>query len=764
MFFRIGSLFFLSGLTSLGFEIIWSKQLSLVLGGSTASIAFVIAMFMGGMALGYAAGGKLALRFDRPIVIYGFAELGLASIALFNTWLFPGLEGSANLSISYLLAGVMILPCTFLAGLTLPLLVSSTRGSVGGAVGTLYALNTAGAVCGVMVTGFYLIGRFGLFFSAMTLTALGLLVGIAAIVLGRKPEYEVDRSELHVETSSKTPCKQKTDSSITSRTPVWLWLVISFCLGLASLSEEVIWTRALIPHLNSSTYAFSAILAVFLTGLALGSVAGGRIAASGRNVAMVFVASQVAAGLFVLFSLEFLIMSDWAFPGYVGVRNLTTTDSWLTMLVLSVSRTTLSLLPPTFCIGLALPLLAQAYLPSKQNRGQVAGTLVAWNTVGAVLGSLVARFVLLPSLGTMESLRYLAMVHVLAAAAVAWRSIRQPIWYVLVAAIGLVTVIRPPGELFLGRLVETHKLLFVDEGVQDTTAVVKLRFSRENKQIFSNGIAYAGDRMGAQRYMKLLGHLPSLYSRSQRRALVICLGTGMTASAVLRHPGFESVDLVDISPVVYKTLPLFAHVNDNLLGSNRTNIHIEDGRVFMAKAPANHYDTIALEPPPPRAAGVASLYSVEFYQQAKRILAEGGAMSQWLPLHGMTYNELAMLTRSFLEVFPKARLIEIHHLEAALVATKGPGAKQRVISKRANIKPVGDQLSSLGIDDVLALPSADGDNVIAAIGPGPVVTDDHPRIEYFASGLDSESSKNTDIDGSTFLSKVLGTESRALKR
>ena len=163
----------------------------------------------------------------------------------------------------------------------------------------------------------------------------------------------------------------------------------------------------------------------------------------------------------------------------------------------------------------------------------------------------------------------------------------------------------------------------------------------------------------------------------------------------------------------------------------REQLHIADGRRFIASADAGAYDVITLEPPPPRAAGVAALYSVEFYSGAKRLLRDGGALAQWLPMHGMTYPELAMLTRTFLQVFPAGRLIRIKDNEAALVA----GGSEHLIAARAAQPAVAQHLSEIGAPDPAALPRRSGAALIARIGPGPVVTDDHPRVEHFAAGL-----------------------------
>ena len=710
----VAPLFFVSGATALGFEVVWARQLATVLGGATTSVAYVVALFMGGMAIGYALGGRVARRIRRPVPAYGLAEVSLALLGLFASRMLPGLSPDQ----AWFGAALLILPCTILAGLTLPILAEATRGPLGGAMGLLYGVNTAGAVVGTLVTGLWMIGAVGLTRSANALAVLGVGVGLVAMALGGR----VAGSGTRADPAPATPRGAA------------LPLVLACAAGLASIAEEVLWTRALLPHLNSSTYAFSMILAVFLLGLAMGAGWAGRLLRRRPDVAKQWlVASQLAAAVLVVLSPELLRLAEQLVPGYVGVRQATGLSLWLGTVGVSLARTALALLPPTFALGCALPLLTQIHVGAGDDRGAAAGRVSSWNTVGAVAGALAARFVMLPHLGVGLSLQAAALVHVAIAAAVAPALPRRTAVLILAGAVALVAVVRRPAAPFLGRLVAPHKLLMVDEGVQDTTAVAELQFERVRgaRQIFSNGIAYAGDTPGGKRYMRLLGHLPALMAERQQRAMVICVGTGMTAAAVARHAAFERIDLVDISPAVTQTLPWFRRSNDGVWEDPRVQLHIADGRRFIASADAGAYDVITLEPPPPRAAGVAALYSVEFYSGAKRLLRDGGALAQWLPMHGMTYPELAMLTRTVLQVFPAGRLIRIKDNEAALVA----GGSEHLIAARAAQPAVAQHLSEIGAPDPAALPRRSGAALIARIGPGPVVTDDHPRVEHFAAGL-----------------------------
>jgi spermidine synthase len=728
----IALLFFASGAVAVGFEALWAAELARLLGGTTSSTAFVVGTFMAGMGLGYLWGGRFSTSARRPLLAYGLAEIGLAASALFAVRVVPSLEGQLSAPAAYAVSATLLATPTVLAGFTLPVLVEGTRGTVGDALGTLYAVNTAGAVAGVLVTGLLALGALGVAATGAWLAAVGASVGLTAVALGLRAPLR------SLPPAHAAPVRAPSE-----------WLGVALLTGLASLAEEVLWTRSLAVHFNSSTYAFSIILAVFLLGLALGAAICAALLRKGISPRALLVGSQVGAAFFVLLSPELLLLSESAIPGYVGVSRIADAASWWQTLGIGALRTSVVLLPPTTLLGFALPLIAELRAGGDaMRRGRLAGLVVSASTVGGVVGSLGARFVMLPYLGIEGGLRAAAIVHA-AAATGAILARGEPLrpaaprsrWLAVPALLALAVLLRPGGEPFVGRLPEWHTLLLVDEGVQDTTAVVEDMAGY--RHIFSNGIAYAGDSPTGLRYMRLLGHVPSLHARERRRALVVCVGTGTTAASVARHP-FERIDVVDISPAVDRTLPFFTRVNDRFFEDPRVHLHIDDGRIFTARAAAGSYDVVTLEPPPPRAAGVAALYSVEFYRHARRILRDGGAFAQWLPLHGMTRRELSLLTRTFFEVFPEGQIVWLHPMEAALLATRGTGADRDEIARRATDPRVSSHLEEIGVEDPGALPVATAADASRVTGPGPVVTDDHPRIEHFGALLGPDTDARED--------------------
>ncbi len=705
-------LFFLSGAASLGYEVVWARQLAPVFGGTTSGVAYVTALFMGGLGLGGAIGARFVHRIERPLRVYGVLEALLASLAMLALLLLPTLRWSGPV-VAHLAAAALILPCTVLMGATLPVLVEALGGRLSHAVGRLYGLNTLGAVVGVLLTGLVAIGALGLRGAGSCVAGLGLFVAALAWFGGRGV--------------GRAPREQ--DDAPGPTRPVWL--LAGFATGFAGLAAEVLWTRALVAQLNASTYAFSMVLAVFLAGLAAGSAAASRWTGRGASVARAVGVTQLLCAVLVVLAPELLRFAESAVAGYVGVRRATGMDVWLGTVGVGLLRACLAVFPATFLMGWSFPLLCELYAGGE--RGAAVGRFAAVNTLGAVLGALGARFVLLPALGLTGGFQVAAGLLAAVGAACLFASDRR---WAVVAAVPLgLSALRSPAPPFLGRMAEQHRVLMYDEGVQDTTAVVELTFEdlAGARHIFANGIAYAGDDPEARRYMYLLGHLPALAARGRERAMVICAGTGQTASAVVRHE-FARVDLVDISPVVRQTLPYFERTNDRVLANPRVQLHIEDGRRFVALADPESYDVVTLEPPPPRAAGVASLYSEDFYLRVREVLADGGATAQWLPLHGMTGGELAMLARTFARVFPEARFVLLNPDEGALLAVKGAGAPPTLRAERARRAGIAEQLRGIGVPDPERLPGAGG--LLERLGEGPVVTDDHPRIEHFAADLD----------------------------
>lgn len=753
-------LFVLSGVSGLCFEILWARQLQVVLGATTQAVTAVVTLLMAGLALGGAAGGRLATRVRRPALAYGIVELGIGVSALAVTWALPLLERLGSIPARYALSTLLLLVPSAGMGLTWPLVTqaSDPQGRSGG--GFFYAANTFGAMAGCILAGFLGIGMLGVQGTAAVVACLNLLCGALAwrFLGGAVPS----------DAAGASPCATRGDWQGPAPTAI---LAVAALCGCAGLGAEILWTRALLPYVNSSSYAFSAILATYLCGLALGAawVTRTQLQRTTHNLLWLLGILQLLLVVASAAAPRVLSHVDALLPLYVGVRQVTTVAAWLATVVGVFAKTAVVVLPPTCLMGASLPLCVALAGRRGMAGGQAAGWVSAVNTAGGIFGSLVAGFLLLPRLGATTAMLVMAGCNLVAAALVlraaaagaqpaAAPSARLRAVAAVCVALGTAALVGPRAlGPFLGRLANGTTALLVDEGPQDTTAVI----SRPGKWgpervILSNGVSYASDALPSERYMALLGHLPALLTDDPAQALVICVGTGTTAAAIALHPAVQHLDLVDISPVVHKTLPLFTKVNRSVWLDPRVEIHQADGRQFMT-ATDRRYGIVALEPPPPRIAGAASLYTVDIYRRARASMTPGGVIAQWLPLHGMTEEETLMLARSFQEVFPHAALALLTPDEAALIGSAVPlRLDMAQLAQRTQQAGVRDALVHLGLGgpaddqlqaDLVALLVSSDRQLAGLVGPGPVVTDDRPLIEQFAVLLASDQRARLDPDG-----------------
>ena len=750
-------LFVLSGASGLCFEILWARQLQVVLGATSKAIASVVSLFMLGLALGGTWGARWAMRVRRPAMAYGAAELGIGLCAAVVTVVLPGLESVSSVDLRYLVAALCLLLPSTLMGLTFPFVmqVCDPGGRSGG--GGLYAANTAGATLGCMLAGFLGIGGLGIRATAGIAALANLLCGLTAVLVFRRVAKAVQQAP--IDEAAPVPSAEADPR----RRP--LVFAAAGLAGASALGVEILWTRVLIPYVNSSSYAFSAILATYLAGLALGAgwVARRCVRLSPTQMARLFGALQLGLVVLVWSTPRLLHMAEALVPGYVGVRQITSLTGGLAMMAGVFAKAAIVVLLPTFLMGASLPLCIAQVARTGLAGGAAVGRVVALNTVGGVAGSLLAGFALLPGLGSGRALLVVGFGNFLAALLVlvpnSTRGSRRLASLAITVAVALLALALRPADSppFLGRLAQGARPLLVDEGPQDTTAVIEQGPpGKRDRIILSNGVSYAGDAPASQRYMGLLGHLPVLLSDDAGQCLVICVGTGTTAANLATHDEVRQLDLVDISPAIHKTLPLFAHVNHSVWKDPRVQMHEADGRQFMTRAPRN-YGVITLEPPPPRAAGAASLYTIGFYKRARASLRPGGAIAQWLPLHGLTEAEIFMLARTFLAVFPDAALFLLNPDEAALLGSPSPlvfdvdRVRRRlespaVLAALARIGFATDDAGHLAAD-LLALAPVSGPALREMVGEGPVVTDNRPLIEQFGFVLAGDASARLDPDG-----------------
>jgi len=739
----------ISGLAALIYQVAWTRRLSLVLGVSTYAVATVLAAFLGGLALGaWMLGGRID-RARRPLRIYAALEAGTGLLAL----LFPfvlevvhrlyvawgqGAEapGWVHMLARVVISVVLVLPSTFLMGATLPamcrVLVRDDQ-RLGRDLGRVYGYNTLGAALGALLGGFVLIAWLGLRGTVWFAGLLNLTIAAAAFWLSRRETAGTTDRDVAVE-----------PASVPSSRLVRLVLGASAVSGFAALGYEVLWTRGLVTVLHTGfTYSLSIMLAAFLGGLVLGSFLFARFMARRAPSLRTLSWLQMGIGVSALVSVALLAQGPYLERKAVVLGLLGSTYTWLSWILEVALASGLVMLVPTTLMGIALPLSARLVLADHRGVGKAIGVLYGFNTMGSILGALVAGFVLVPRLGTLNALTLLAMLNLLLAAVLAWfgGAPRRERWVATLLAAGLVTasLLVVPQHYFRESLSrwKAGRLLYFAE---DATGIVSIYDEPAAagdwyRRLYVNETSYASSTTYARRYHKLLGHLPALLHEEPRRSLVIAFGTGMTAGALAHHPSVEQVDAVDISPAVLGGAPYFSKENGGFLDSPKARPRVEDGRHHLLLS-QQAYDVITLEPPPPRFAGVANLYSRDFYELCRSRLGPGGVVAQWIPMHSHTEEEMRMLVRSFVEVFPASTLWVPVQRDAIIIGSTAPlRVDLGKIAQRMEHPAVRADLRDVdvaGAEALVATWLVDSSSLASYVDGVTPITDDRPIIEFFA--------------------------------
>ncbi|WP_445323804.1 fused MFS/spermidine synthase [Pseudomonas sp. EL_65y_Pfl2_R95] len=727
-------LLLVSGCAALVYQVLWVKQLSLVVGVEVYAITTGISAFFAGLALGGLVFGRWADRLTRPVRLYAALELIVAILGVSTTYalshsagLFARLEDSLGL-LAWLLPFLLVgLPAFFMGG-TLPVLVralSPAEGRLGEAGGRLYAGNTAGAIAGTLLAAFFLIPQLGVTGSAWAAALLNLLAGGGAWLARRNDQA-----------LAQPAIMTRTARSNTARLAIALYCIA----GGVALGYEVVWTQSIVPFMSTRTFAFSVVLATYLTGLVLGSALYARRADRLRDPWGLFGLLIAAAGLLALLQISGL--GHWLIIAQTQaervVLQLTGNDLAGMTARFTVAALCVVFLPTTL-LGAAFPLALRLVVDSK-HVGRDVGAVVALNTLGGILGVVLTGFVLIPELGLVRTLAVLAVVAALIGAFAVLKGVavgRGMRFTVL--GIGLATVVgsvlTPPerlAELLPGA--RNGKIMFYQEGRSGTVAVVSQgRAERQFNRLYIQGVSNTGDAMPSLRYMRLQALLPLLiHDGKPSSALVIGFGTGITVGAMLRDADLDHSVVAELLPEVLQAAPLFKG-NYNAVNNPRLDIRLRDGRRELLRS-ADHYDVVTLEPPPPSAAGVVNLYSRDFYRLAASRLKPGGLVAQWLPLPTQNTEDSRSLVRSFIDVFPHATLWTTELHEMLLIGSLEPMTLSVPTIKQRFARPqITESLREVGIDSPAALLATwitDRKGLERFVGDAPAVTDDQPRIEY----------------------------------
>jgi predicted membrane-bound spermidine synthase len=772
----LGALFFLSGALGLLYEIVWFRRLHLTLGVSLFAVGAVVSAYMLGLAVGSRGAARAAWLRRSPLAAYAGLELGIALYAVafplavgaleaLYPALFRLLEGHplALSGARFALAFLLLLPPTFLMGASLPAMaeaVVAPPGQLARRVAGLYALNTLGGVTGTLAAGFFLIEHLGITRSLHVGAAGSALVAASAFALARHPAHrrrlaepaEAPRPLAEGDRLPPgSPRKAKAGVVPPGRELGTLAMAAAFVAGAVSLASEIVWTRALVFFVHNSTYAFSAILAVYLLGITAGALVAARFVRTTpvavRSLAVALGASAVALlGAITVYrhlpELAGLLASGPpAAPGPSSAPpSAMPVWSWGRALVLVFGQVAGVLFLPALLLGAVFPLTLEL-APVSVRPAWLVGRLYAVNAVGCVAGTVLGTFVLVALLGTRGALLLLAWLPVpialwaLREAAPSRRACTAMAGTFVAALLGLSLVAAPRGfyrELFEKRF---GRVVWFAEGTTETVAVCEHKDGSRWIQ-FSDGRGASGtwSYQGGWLY----AHLPLLLHPRPRSAAVICFGTGNTLGAASLH-GLETLDGVELSPEVVKAAPLFAATNHDVTRSGRARIVIEDGRSYLL-ATGRRYDVITEEPPLVHTAGVVNLYSRDFYELCSRRLADDGIMAVWLATWELETAEMRMLVRAFVDAFPHASLWDCTHPgEWLLIGSKMPlRIDLDVLAARMAGPEIARDLARIDADtggirspsDLLSLHLMGHAGLAAFAGDARPVTDDRSVVDF----------------------------------
>ncbi|HSB97812.1 MAG TPA: hypothetical protein VLC91_15235 [Spongiibacteraceae bacterium] len=763
-------LFFMSGISGLIYQVIWVREFGLVFGSTVQSAALVTAVFMCGLGLGSYIVGRWSDRRHQnhptlPLQAYGYSEIGIAVLGTAIALLLPQLEAfsaafthyevSANgwleitatsHALRLIAACLLLTPITFIMGGTLTLLIRhlliANLSAVGWRVGILYGLNTAGAALGAFLTDFSLIPKLGLMGAQSIAIALNVLAGAGALLLARRPGL--------IAGATTTEAKASPIFDSDSRLLILGTTSALFISGFMAMGFEIVWFRYLITRLSALRAVFSLMMTVILVGIFLGAVLGGFLERRTKAPAKLYLITQTLLILFTLAPLIYIGTSTFApisparFLYAAGdskfLQNLAAVGMNLQTIIIVIGI-------PAFLMGFTFP-LANAHIQRVQSSvGRRAGTLYLANTLGNVAGALLTGFFLLPYLGQKDSVFFLAICG-FAGLLPLYLTVRKQnaqneyvpisILYGCSAVLGFLLITwngLPPNHL----LIDLHPkngntVLAVSEGINENLVVFDE--NQNGLRLLTNGHSMSTTNIFAQRYMRLFSHLPLLNIDNPQRTLVICFGVGSTLHSTSLHPSIEHLEIADLSKNVLNHGHFFKSSNRDVLKDPRLTVFINDGRQHLRMQAPDSYDLITLEPPPIAHAGVAALYSKDFYTLAKSRLKDSGYMTQWLPAYQVSPDITLAIIRSFLDVFPNAVLLSGMQNEFILMASKTGATHldaEKMLRNIAARSAVGADLIAIGANSVteLAATFVAGPEVLArATKDIEPVTDNNPSMEY----------------------------------
>jgi spermidine synthase len=758
-------LFFGSGATALVYEVVWTKFLAQIFGSTIYAQTAVLAAFMGGLALGNRIFGGWADGLRKPVKTYGVLEILIGVYALF----YPSLDRAANQLFIFLgtpiaehagwllllkagLSAVLLLGPTILMGGTLPLLAAwlhQFSADAGRRTALFYSVNSLGAVTGAAMAGFWLVERYGMVGALQVTAAVNLAIGLTAILISRSGWLASTPS-----TATEIPAPKNSEHFSAANTLRWAGLIVALTGGI-SMGLELLASRSLALIFGSSLQSFAVVLIAFILGISAGSAWIASPRRSGKTAEKTAVWLLCAAGVWVtllVFNLE-----RWVDFYQFTRTGLGRTDvGYVYQLILSTAMSMMILGVPAACIGAVLPLMMRIVSTAGGPLGSQVGRLLTWNTLGAVVGTLVTGFGLMPLLGLRVAFGVLALLLALTALSITlrqgWRtgiavtigagsfaicllSSSEANWQNVMSS-GVFRIWEAKYDPQLMPVRKRHIAVRFYQDAPDATVSVEevdgiIAPASLGLRINGKPDASTGVDLSTQ---FLLAHLPLLNKPKAKNVFVLGLGSGITAGAVLSYPVTRVVVAENCQPVI-SAAHLFRGWNRNVLDSPRVRIELEDARTVLKLHP-DRYDVIITEPSNPWTVGVGDVFSREFYELAARRLNPGGIICQWFHVYEMNDDILKLVLRTLSSVFPYLEIWDTRNGDIVMLGSQTPWRTgPEVFRQGFTIDRVRTDMAMINInspDALLARQVASQNTGFAIPGPGRMQSDLFPILEYAA--------------------------------
>jgi spermidine synthase len=652
---------FASGVAALIYEVVWFQLLELVVGSTAVSLGVILATFMGGMCIGSLLLPRLASARSHPLRVYALLELGIGAFGTLALHLIPSVGsvytawsgyGVSGFLLRGVVAAVCLLPPTLLMGATLPALARQADGTENSVswLGFLYGANIAGAVFGCLLSGFYLLREYDV--GVATYVAVAINVGAAALALAFAFARTAPRREHFDSSPEQAPGAPRDEGDVR----VYIAIALS---GMCALAAESIWTRLFGLLFGASVYTLAIILAVFLTGLGIGSSIGSLLCRILARPKLALGWCQWLAACAVAWTAYNLSAALPYWP-----VNPSISSNIRFNFELDLARAFWAMLPATLLWGASFP-LALAAASRRHDSARLMARVYSANTFGAIVGALSASLLLIAWVGSERAQEILIVLSMASGLLLLWSSKAR--WAgvtssgvaVLLAGFLIFTV--PPIARVLiayGRYAATWvgkgEIVYAGEGMNSSVAV----------STFPNGVLtfhVAGKIQASNvprdmRLQRMLGHLTTLTDNHPRSVLVIGCGAGITAGAVSIDPRVERETIVEIEPLVPRAAAkYFGEPNFNVLRDPKVQVRIDDGRHYLLTT-KERFDGITVDPLDPWVKGAANLYTQEFLEVMKEHLNPGGVVTIYVQLFETSAEAVKSTVATFFEVFPNGTI------------------------------------------------------------------------------------------------------------